>query len=237
MLYGRFFYLFILFRYIEVIYVINNIMKIGIKERYTQDDRTFLVVELVIAIICLFIPFILYLANGKYLYESISAFVDMENSYVFGLLLTMAAMMFIFNGALYFKVEYQEHKHPEHVPSCVMDQSHYNKKNKGKWYNIVFGLALVGVVVFPYNRTLTMTVLHYFFATIFFLGSALVIFFIHDPEDKWKNRFLAIGSIACLVVSVVDNSIMSLFWSETIALIIIGVHYILDSRRIWIQFV
>lgn len=211
-------------------------MKIGIKERYTQDDRTFLIIELIIAIICLFIPFILYLVNDKVLLDSISAFVDMDNSYVFGLLLTMAAMMFIFNGALYFKVEYEELKHPEHVPSCVMDQSQYNKKNKGKWYNIVLGLALIGVIVFPYNRTQTMTVLHYIFAIIFFLGSAIVIFFIHDPEDRWKSRFLAIGSIICLVVSVVDDSLMSLFWSETIALIIIGVHYILDSRRIWIQF-
>lgn len=208
-------------------------MKIEIKERYTQDDTTFLVVELIIAVFCLLTPFILYQANDKVLLDSISAFVDMEDSYIFGMMLTMAAMMFIFNGALYFKVEYEEKKHPENIPSCVMNQEQYNKKRKGKWYNIILGMALIGVIVFPYNE---LKFLHYFCAIIFFLGSAIVIFFVHDPEDKWKNRILAIGSVACLVISVVDESILSLFWAETIALHIIGAHYILDSRRIWLRF-
>ena len=208
-------------------------MRIKIEERYTQDDRTFLVVELVIAIICLFIPLILYLVNNNTLEESISAFVDMDNSHVFGFLLTMATMMFIFNGALYFKVDYDEQKHPDRVPSCVMDQKKYNKKRMGKWYNIILGVALIGVIIFPYNE---LKILHYVCAVIFFLGSVLVIFFIHDPEDKWKSRFLAISSLVCLLVSVVDESILSLFWAETIALIVIGFHYILDSRRIWIRF-
>lgn len=210
-------------------------MEIKLKQRYTKDDKTFLIVESVIAFICLFIPLILYLVNDKILLCSISAYVDMKNTYVFGLLLTMAAMMFIFNGALYFKVEREEKKHPELIPDCVMSQSAYNKKRMGKWYNIVFGLALLGIIVFPYNRDQTLKILHYIFAGVFFLGSALVIFFIQDPEDRWKSRFLAIGSLVCLGISVYDDSILSLFWSETIALIIIGVYYILESRRIWLH--
>lgn len=210
-------------------------MEMKIRQRYTKDDSMFLAVELIIAVICLFIPLILYLVNDRILLDSISAYVDMNYSHIFGLLLTMASMLFIFNGALYFKVERNETAHPELIPDCVMPQTIYNKKRKGKWYNLILGIALLGVTIFHYDREFS-KVLHYVFAVIFFLGSAIVIFFIHDPEDRWKSRVLAIGSIFCLAVAVYDESILSLFWAENVALIIIGIHYILESRRIWLRF-
>ncbi len=99
-------------------------MKLEIKNKYTTDDTTFLVVEQLIAAICILIPLFLYLADNNTIRGSISAYVDMEHSYIYGLLLGIAAMLFIFNGALYFKT----------TPKPSM---HY-KKNGGKWYNIIF---------------------------------------------------------------------------------------------------
>ena len=198
-------------------------MQFNIKQHYTNDDSTFLKVETVIAFICILIPWILCAIDGG-LRDSISAYVNMNESQYFGLLLTMASMMFIFNGALYFGVE------DSVETKTYISQCNYNKPRKGKWYNLILGIALMGVVIFDFKNQ---KILHYTFAVIFFVGSALVMFFIHDPDDIWKSRILAIGSLLCLGISVFDENILSLFWSETIALTIIGIHYILESRRIW----
>jgi len=207
-------------------------MHFKIKDRYTHDDKIFLAIEIVITVICMFIPLILYLANGRTVESSISAYVDMQDSFVFGLLFGVVGMLFVLNGALYFRTEQEELRNPEHKISRAKNE--YDKKRIGKWYNVIFGFALIGIAIFPYNRDLW--VLHYIFAAIFFLGSAIVIFFIHDPEDKWKSRFFAVISTVCLAISVIDDTILTLFWAETIALIIIAIHYILESYRIYLQF-
>ena len=212
-------------------------MEFKIKERYTADDRIFLAVEIIITFICMFIPFILFwvddLPNFR---DSISAYVDMKDSYIFGLMFGIAGMTFILNGALYFKVENDEKRNPSLKSRPVLNESVYNKKRIGKWYNIVFGLALFGVAIFHYDRNPISEIIHIVFALIFFVGSAILIFFIHDPEDKWKSRFLSIVSIACLAIAYFTDGIISLYWAETIALIIIAIHYILESYRICLRF-
>lgn len=210
-------------------------MKFKIQERYTADDRMFLIVEIIITFICMFIPLILYLVEGE-IKDSISAYVDMCDSYIFGLLFGIAGMTFLLNGALYFKVENDEKRKPELKSMSVLSESVYDKKRIGKWYNVVFGISLIGIAVFHYNRTTVSEYIHIAFALIFFVGSAIVIFFIHDPEDKWKSKFLAIVSVACLAISYFTNGFISLFWAETIALIIIAIHYILESYRICLDF-
>mgnify|MGYP000287397387 CR=1 FL=1 len=62
-------------------------------------------VERLIAMICIFIPLLLFWAEGSNEFrDSISNYVYMDkNRHIFGLLLTLAAMLFIFNGVLYIK--------------------------------------------------------------------------------------------------------------------------------------
>lgn len=192
-------------------------MRLQIKNKYTTDDTTFLVVEQLIASICILIPLFLYLADNNTVRGSISAYVDMDNSYVFGFLLGVAATLFIFNGALYFKA----------TPEPDM---HY-KKNSGKWYNIILGLALMGVVLFPYNGKLY--ILHYFFAIVFFAGSAVVIFLFQNPKHIFITRILAVVSMFGLGLCVFNSkSFFNLFWAETFSLIVIGLYYILESKDI-----
>lgn len=212
-------------------------MQFKIQEHYTHDDRIFLIVEMIITAICMFIPFILVSVDGQSIRPSISAYVNMEDSYIFGLLFGIAGMTFVLNGALYFKVESDEKRNPKLKTLSMLNEKVYNKKKLGKWYNIVFGLALIGITIFHHERTELSRSLHFILAGIFFLGSALVIFFVHDPQDRWKSRILAVGSLACLLVSVIsDGELLSLFWAETIALIIIAIHYILESYRICLHF-
>ena len=73
---------------------------------------TFKWFERTISITCIGIPVVLRLTDldqtGKIaacFRSSISAYVYMTHSYVFGLLLTMAAMLFVFNGTVYFNNE------------------------------------------------------------------------------------------------------------------------------------
>ena len=192
-------------------------MKLEIKNKYTTDDTTFLVVEQLIAGICILIPLFLYLADNNTIRESISAYVDMDNSYIYGLLLGIAAMLFIFNGALYFKT----------TPKPTMNY----KKNRGKWYNIILGVALMGVALFPYNGKFSF--LHYFFTIVFFVGSAIVIFLFQNPKHIWISRIIAILSLFGLGLCVFSNeSIINLFWAEWISLVVIGLYYILESKDI-----
>lgn len=198
---------------------------------YTHTDKTFLIVELFIAITCIFIPVILFLVNGKLL-SSISAYVNMNYPHIFGILLTMASMMFLFNGALYFKAENDVQMPSDPVRATDIALNVYNKKEKSKWYNLVLGIALLGVAFVPYDKIVW---LHYFFAGLFFVGSAIIIFLIHDPRDRMINRIMAVASVIALIIPFFIEYYAALFWAETFALVIIGIHYILESRRIWLR--
>lgn len=76
--------------------------------------------EVVITILCFFIPFILWFGDGWNLREHISGYYAMEKAQYFYFPLTVAAMLFVVNG--------------------VVKEQH--------WYNIGLGLALAGVVLF-----------------------------------------------------------------------------------------
>ena len=109
------------------------------KNKLADPLLTFKYFERLIAVFCTLMPVILWLADGEMQHpfrHSISNYVYMEHSYVFGMLLAIAAMLFIFNGAVYYKTE--EHLHISW---------------HGQWYNIVLGLSLIGVICFPHEAS------------------------------------------------------------------------------------
>ncbi len=173
--------------------------------------------ERIIAAICILIPLLLAWADNWHFRDSISNYVYMGNSHIFGLLLTMAAMLFIFNGAVYI--------HTKHLRAC---------KKHGKWYNIVLGLALLGVSLLPH---LEYPVWHYFFAITFFGGSAVVIAVFNDPRHRQISRTIAFFSILALLVYFVKTCLLpipgtgwfTLYWAEWVSLTVIAIHYILES--------
>jgi hypothetical protein len=156
--------------------------------------------ERILAVVCVFIPLILIIVDQGNIRESISNYAYMNHNHVYVFLLTLAAMMFVVNGTI-------KHKN---------------------WYNVVLGIALAGIVLFPH---LEFKIVHYVFATIFFLGSVIVISFYTSKKQFW---------IACGIAVVIVLSLLAHFWlhwfslfiAEWIALGIIGIHYILESFKI-----
>ena len=151
--------------------------------------------------------------------DSISSYVAMKNAQIFGLLLTTASMLFIFNGAIY-----------------INEVGENSSKWHGKWYNLVLGICLLGVVLFPCTNP-HLKVFHYVFAILFFGGSAFVIAFFNDKEHRIISAMISAVSLASFALYIMNTTLLNspllssftLFWAETISLWVIGIHYILES--------
>ena len=186
------------------------------KNKLADPLLTFKYFERLIAVFCTLMPVILWLADGEMQHpfpHSISNYVYMEHSYVFGMLLAIAAMLFIFNGAVYYKTE--EHLHISW---------------HGQWYNIVLGLSLIGVICFPHEES---PVPHYIFAGLFFLGNAVVIAFFHKDKDKIKSISMAVLTLAAMPLAFMH--VISLLVAEWISLLVISIHFVLSTLEMYKQ--
>lgn len=183
-----------------------------IRRALNNELKTFKVFERTIALVCITIPAILWLADKGTtgFRSSISNYVYMDRSYIFGMLLCTAAMLFIFNGAVYFR-----------------NDNKLNINKHGKWYNVILGLSLLGVILFPHEEY---AIPHYIFAGIFFLGSAVFIGIFHQKKDRKISITLAVITITCILLHFIIG--IPLFWAEWLSLTVIGVHFILESKGI-----
>lgn len=183
-----------------------------IKNYLTNPLGAFKVFEIIIAIICITIPALLRLADKDcpHFRKSISKYVYISNSYIYGMLMCIAAMLFIFNGAVYFKSEKHTNVHP-----------------MGKWYNVILGICLLGVIIFIPNKFPT---IHLIFGGIFFLGNAVVIG-LFQKNYPILGRVLALLIAASFVLCLVF-CLFTLFWAEWLSLTVIGVHFILEASKV-----
>ncbi len=182
----------------------------NIKGKLSDPLLTFKYFERFIAAFCIIMPLILWLADSDTFpgfRPSISNYVYMDHSYVFGMLLCIGAMLFIFNGAIYYKSE-----------------PHMHISWHGQWYNVVLGLSLIGVICFPH---LEHSVVHYFFAVLFFVGNAVVTLLFH--KDKYKKISILLGILTLAALPVAFTNVISLLAAEWISLSVIGVHFILST--------
>ena len=174
-----------------------------------QQINFFIIFQKVIAGVCLCIPLILRATDHASSFRpSISNYVYMQHSYVFGMLLTIGAMMFMFNGALYFNTEDK------------LDIS-----DRGKFYNLILGIALLLVVCFPH---LQFPVEHYTVAIIFFFGNAVVTALFHNKKDSNSSILLAIATVAGFIF--VYANIFSLLCAEWISLACIAGHFWMQAN-------
>jgi hypothetical protein len=171
---------------------------------------TFRLFEILIALVCIVMPGLLKLTDtGASGFRScISDYVYMTHSYFFGMLLCIAGMLFIFNGAVYFRNEFS-----------------LNLGKAGKWYNIILGLSLLGVIITPYHQYF---ISHNIFAGIFFLGNAVVIAIFHKTKYRVISLILAVLTVLALALCLLFNTV-SLFAAEWISLTVIGIHFILEA--------
>lgn len=138
---------------------------------------------------------------------SVSDYVYSSNSYFFGVLYCMAAMLFIFKGAVYMN-----RLHPLKV------------NNEVHWYNIFIGVCLLGVVFCPYHDHFYV---HTVFTVLFFVGNIYVMGFFPNPDETRVTRRMR-KLIACLVVLALILSIRfkMVLWGEWFSLTVISMHLI-----------
>ena len=153
--------------------------------------------------------------------DSISAYVTIEDSFIFGLLLMIAVMLFITNGLVYW----EEYRRGSGIA--------------GRWRaygNVILGIALAGVVLFPYHRWACL--LHYISAVTFFVGCAVATVFRakkrkeHAAIDFAIAGIMALGFTILAVKSLLHLSgwfvdLFNLFGAESVGLWVIGVDFIL----------
>jgi hypothetical protein len=193
------------------------------KQSFLRNDLTaFKLLERIIAAVCITIPVFLRVADTGTAgwRSSISDYVYMDNSHVFGMMLCMASMLFIVNGAVFFK---NENKH--------------NLNSNSKWYNIALGLSLLCVIIFPYKEY---GFPHFTAAGLFFVGNAVITVLAARQKKNLPIRWsLAILTVVFLGIFFANKTLklewlnwLSLFWAEWLSLTVIAIHFILEARNL-----
>lgn len=199
----------------------SSVLKTG--EDTFKKVNHFAKLERFIAAILILTPGVLYVADDclkKGFRDSISNYVFMEDSYWFGSLLTLAAALFIFNGTQHMVIQKDA--------NLAAVESRF-----GKGYNIIFGLALFGVLFFNH---VDFKIAHYIFAVIFFVGCAMAMILTRETPLKRLGdvlgilTLLALGIHFLLEYSVLKgNNPFTLLWAEWVGLLFIAVYFILES--------
>lgn len=163
--------------------------------------RRFATLERVLGALLVLTPALLIVADEGSVRDSISAYYDVIPAWAFYVPLTAGAMLFFVNGIL-------RHAHV---------------------YNIVLGLALLGVILFDHEGKTE--IFHVVFAVAFFGGNFAVMAFFSTNKPGWLKILLALGVAAAAALW----PLTSLFWAEWVSLLIVSAHFVLDSAG-WTQY-
>ena len=145
---------------------------------------------------------------------SISDYTYSSNSYLFGMLYCMAAMLFIYNWAVYVKNNLRRNK----------DDTVVVLKLKGQWYNLIIGLFLIGVILNPEHNH---PFFHNVFSVSFFIANILVMVFVPVmDENKSSVRLRIIIAVSAIVILglLIWLGLITLLWAEWISLTVIAIH-------------
>ena len=195
--------------------------------KVVKEVDHFAKLERFIAAVLIFTPGILYwadLPNRNTFRDSISNYYFMKAGHWFGSLLTLAAALFIYNGAQHLSAQKED------------DASIKRAKSRfGKGYNIIFGLALFGVLFFDH---ITFKWTHYIFACTFFVGCALAMILTRETTINILGDVLGVLTLLFLGLHFLleyvvwkDHNPFTLLWAEWIGLILIAIYFIAESRQ------
>lgn len=142
-------------------------------------------IELLLAISFLCIPIFLPLSHGGFL-NSISEYQHTSNALIYEALLSISGILLMFDGY----------------------------SDKLRRYNILFGLALIGVVFFPDNEW---RITHDAMAIIFFLGNTFIVTYYTLLLTKFKK--IIFSSIIVISLTLFITGIFNLYVAESIGLL------------------
>lgn len=165
-----------------------------------QSLTRFATVERSLAGLCITIPLWLVLFDEEQdsIRGSISSYFDMTPPQAYYFPLTVAAMLFVFNGIVKTR----------------------------RFYNVVLGVCLSGVVLFNMDGATALP--HYVFAVGFFGLNAIVILWFSNDVSVTLRNLLIVVLLAALVAWVFIDAFTT-FWAETVSLVAIAAHFVLDS--------
>jgi len=199
-------------------------------------------VEVIIAVLLTGLPLVLYLADLNFytgFRRSISDYAFMCDSYWFGSLLALAGALFIFNGAKHmggYRIQQQEIAKQQSAKSTPNQHHIPNKSQRfGRGYNIIFGIALFGVIYFDY---LKYEVIHFVCAGIFYLGCALSMLLAPRKELKKEGvvfgllTMIALGLHFALDAFMGEEQPYTLLFAEWVGLIFIAIFFVWDAYLI-----
>jgi hypothetical protein len=161
--------------------------------------------------------------------SSLSQYAYSSKSYLFGLFYCMAAMLFIFNGAIYLNNIQSHQLNLGKNRLLIISKA-------GPWYNLVIGVSLLGVV---FCRQYDLTFLHYVFTSIFFIGNFIVLAFFHNPGESGIIRICRIVLSFTVVISLsllLYFNKISVLVAEWFSLAAIGLHLIsaaIAANKAW----
>lgn len=162
-----------------------------------MNHKLFTNLKAIQALLFVLIPVILILVSGGVL-DSLSAYAYITPM-TFAWLMTLAGVIFFYDGFVEPK----------------------------RWYNIISGLTLFGVILFPY---LDFYITHYVFAGLFFAWTSFCIPIFSSKRQRWWKIliliFIALGISGCFLLN-----LYSIFWAEWIGLLPISIHYILEILK------
>ena len=96
---------------------------------------------------------------------------------------------------------------------------------RSRWYNMLLALGLFGIVLFNH---LSFPVIHYIFASAFFLGSLFCMIYFSSKKERWFkvifSIFVLFGMLGCFAFNW-----YSIFWAEWIGMVPISTHFILEA--------
>lgn len=150
---------------------------------------------------------------------SLSHYAYSSNSYLFGMLYCMAAMLFIYNGVVYNKNKMKSRDKKIAINIC----------KAGHWYNFIIGFFLIMVILNPFYDRQTW---HLIFSILFFLGNIIVLVFFpnHDENKKKIISRIIIAAIAIIALFVlIWMGRLTILWAEWISLTVIASHLIMVS--------
>jgi hypothetical protein len=203
-------------------HIIVRFIKRSVKEEHNYG--LFLTILIGFVLVIFYLLFIQ--AWGYESLSSISLYVTMRDSYIFGLLLTTGAMLFMANGLFYWSDSVANR-----------DGRKFRAIN-----NFWLGLFLFGVVIFPCVNDLWQW-FHYICALLFFGGCALAsVFRSKGKHHKRKHQITDYATATLMVGSFVVPLLrgfkmipsdtlpwINIFGAESIGLWVIGIDFILVS--------
>ena len=160
--------------------------------------KNLLKIELLLSLLFFLTPIILFIFQDKML-GSISDYAYSDIWYMYIILLSTCGMLYIIDGVVY----------------------------KFRRYNIVLGICLICVVIFPSEEW---RFTHNAFAIIFFLGNSFVMTYYSTIISKQFK--LILSSIVIVALSVYFLGFINLFLAESIGLFIISFFMFMRFLRI-----